>query len=324
MTDTVSVVIPSWDGRDLLRRCLDSLVHQTRVPDETVVVDNGSRDGTQAMLVAEYPHVQVVALATNIGFAAGVNAGIAASTGDVVVLLNNDVEADPEWLAALLEGLDHSDERTGIVTSKIVRMADGCLETTGDLLTTSGVPFGRGAGEPDDGRYADARDVFSACGGATAYRRCLLDDVGLFEPAYFAYFEDVDLCARARLRGWSIAYEPRARVRHQVHGTSDRIPGFVRRQSLRNGWLLVLRTLPAGLLVRALPRLLVFHAWMSLVAIKQGDVKAVVTAYRDVLRSMPRLRRERREIMRRRTVDSGQFARAMTPMTLRQLLSGPA
>lgn len=324
MTEIVSVVIPTWDGRELLRRCLESLRRQTRIPDEVVVVDNGSRDGTQEMLAADFPVVKVVPLRENVGFAAGVNAGIEASSGDVVVLLNNDMEADAQWLAALLAGLSRSDERTGIVTSKILRMDDGRIETTGDLLTTIGIPFGRGAGEPDDGRYDGARDVFSACGGATAYRRILLNDVGLFEPAYFAYFEDVDLCVRARLRGWSVAYESAAVVRHRVHGTSGRIPGFVRRQSLRNGWLLVLRTLPAPALARALPRLVAFHAWMSVVAIAQGDAKVIASAYYDVVRALPRLWRERRRIMRCRTAASEQLTKAMTPMSLRELLAGPA
>ena len=155
----VSLVIPTYNGRLLLEPCLDSIARQTRRPDETIAVDDGSSDGT-AFLRERYPWVPVVVLARNQGFVGAVNAGIVAASGDVIALLNNDTEAEPAWLEALVAPLEQD--------PTIAFCAPSCCSSTGaitcaagDGYTVGGVPV-VGAWTRDDGRYDRAEPVFGA------------------------------------------------------------------------------------------------------------------------------------------------------------------
>ena len=125
-TPRVSVIIPNWNGLRLLRPCLDALRRQTVADREVIVVENASTDGSRETLAAEYPEVRVLAQETNLGFAAGCNAGIRAARGRVIALLNNDVEAEPDWLAELLAALERH-PRAGAVASRMMSHADRTL-----------------------------------------------------------------------------------------------------------------------------------------------------------------------------------------------------
>ncbi|MEO8083334.1 MAG: glycosyltransferase family 2 protein [Ardenticatenales bacterium] len=213
-----SVIIPTWNGAHHLAVCLDSLGRQSFGSFETIVVDNGSTDGTRDLLAA-YPSVRPLWLPRNIGFAGAVNAGIQAARSDVLVLLNNDTEVEPDWLGALVAALDGA-PGAGMATSK-VRLFDArdTLHTTGDTVNRAGQAANRGVWEVDEGQYDDARWVFGASGAAAAYRRGMLDDVGPFCADFGSYFEDVDLAWRARLRGWRCVFAPGAVVYHKLSAT---------------------------------------------------------------------------------------------------------
>lgn len=213
-----SVIIPSWNGAHHLPVCLDSLRRQSFRPFETILVDNGSTDATRALL-AGYPEVRAIWLPRNVGFAGAVNAGIDAAHAAVLVLLNNDTEAEPGWLGALVAALDGA-PGAGMATSK-VRLFDArdTLHTTGDTVDRAGRAANRGVWEVDRGQYDGARHVFGASGAAAAYRREMLDDVGPFAVEFGSYFEDVDLAWRARLRGWRCVFAPDAVVYHKLSAT---------------------------------------------------------------------------------------------------------
>jgi len=163
--------------------------------------------------------MRVVANEKNLGFAPSVNAGIRAARGEIVVLLNNDTEADPEWLAEIARARD-AQPRAGMVVCKL-RLFDkrDHIHSAGDFYRVDGTPGNRGVWEKDAGQYDDARGVFGACGGAVAYRKTMLDEIGGFDEALGSYCEDVDLNWRARLAGYAIAYAPRAIVYHKVSAT---------------------------------------------------------------------------------------------------------
>ena len=292
---TVSVVIPTWDGLVMLLRCLTALSAQTHPADEVVVVDNGSVDGTAEVLAAHWPDVVVLALPVNRGFAGGCNAGILRSTGSRVVLLNNDAEPDPDWLAELLAVDACAGPRNAAVTSKLVGR-DGRLQDTGDLLTRWGLAVQRGGGELDHGQYDDAPQVLSPCGGACLWRRQALEDVGLFEETFFAYFEDLDLGLRARLRGWEVRFAPRAVVRHDVSGTSSRIPWFRQYHNTRNLWWLVLRCVPAPMLTGVLARLALVQLKGVAGGARRGQLGVTLRAHADAARALPQVLRDRGRI----------------------------
>ncbi|MGE5265556.1 MAG: glycosyltransferase family 2 protein [Acidobacteriota bacterium] len=215
----ISVIIPNWNGLKLLPVCLTALRRQTLQNVEIIVVDNGSTDGSVQFIAREYPEVRVIPLPRNRGFAPAVNEGIRAARGETVALLNNDTEADGHWLEEIARALrDHPD--AGMVACKL-RLFDrrDHLHSAGDFCRVDGIPGNRGVWEQDCGQYDDARGLFGAQGAAAAYRKAMLDEIGLLDEELGSYIEDVDLAWRARLAGYTCAYAPAAIVYHMVSAT---------------------------------------------------------------------------------------------------------
>jgi len=216
---SVSVIVPNWNGVEHLPTCLDSLRHQTLVGVEVIVVDNGSTDGSLPLLERRYGELRILALDENRGFAGACNAGMRAARGDPVVLLNNDTEVAEDWLAEVVAAFERHPE-AGMVASKMLLFdRRDVFHTAGDFYRLDGVPGNRGVWEKDRGQYDEETYVFGACGGSAAYRRALLDDVGMLDEAFFYSCEDVDLAWRAQLAGWRCVYAPRAVVYHKLSAT---------------------------------------------------------------------------------------------------------
>ena len=214
-TPVVSVIIPNWNGAHHLPTCLDSLRAQRWTDAEIIVVDNASHDESLEVL-ARYPEVNVLPQRTNLGFTGACNAGLRVARGEMLVLLNNDTEADPHWLTALVDAFSRHPE-VGLVASKM-RLFDrrDVLHTAGDYVTPDGMAHNRGIWQRDEGQYNHEAYVFSACGGSAAYRRRMLEEVGLLDEVFFFSFEDVDLAWRAQLAGWRCLYTPDAVVYHKL------------------------------------------------------------------------------------------------------------
>ncbi|HLW67958.1 MAG TPA: glycosyltransferase family 2 protein, partial [Gemmataceae bacterium] len=214
----VSVIIVNYNGRRYLPDCLGSLERQ-RLPRgeyEVIVVDNDSTDGSVEWVKEAYPAVKVIALKENVGFARGNNLGLRPARGEYIALLNNDAVAEPNWLHEAVATLEVS-PKLGGVASKI-RFHDDprVLNSTGLVLYRDGRGGDRGFREEDRGQFEQEDEVFGPCGAAMVVRRELLDDLGGFDERLFLYYEDLDLAWRARLRGWSFHYCPKAVVQH-VH-----------------------------------------------------------------------------------------------------------
>jgi GT2 family glycosyltransferase len=244
----VSIIIPNWNGGHLLRTCLDSVKRQTYTNFEIIVVDNASTDDSRELIARDYPEVRVVALDSNRGFAGGVNEGLRAARAQVIVLLNNDTEAEATWLEELVGALQ-ANSRAGMAASKL-RLFDerDKLHSAGDFYRADGVPGNRGVWEVDRGQYDDAATappIFGACAGAAAYRRELFDRIGVLDTDLGSYCEDVDLNWRARLAGYECVYAPRAVVYHHVSATGGgtRASYFVGRNLI----LVLVKDYPAAL-----------------------------------------------------------------------------
>jgi hypothetical protein len=250
----ISVVIPNWNGRRWLPDCLRSLAAQTRPPDEVIVVDNGSSDGSLAYLRDEHPDVRVLAQARNTGFAYAANRGIEAAGGELVALINTDVVLSPDWVQRMATALS---ARPGAASAacKMLSLGDpGVVYDAGDVLRRDGACDQRGRFSRDDGRFDAPGEVFGACGGAALYRRAPVTAIGGFDARFFAYLEDVDLALRLRLGGWTCAYEP-AVCWHLGEGSSGQLAG--------GHWPLVARN-TIVLVVKAFP-----VRWAGLVAYRQ-------------------------------------------------------
>jgi GT2 family glycosyltransferase len=214
-----SIVIPNWNGIRHLPVCLDSLRAQTYAPLEVIVVDNASTDGSQTLVTERYPEVRLLAMDHNLGLTGGNNAGFRAAHGEILISLNNDTESDPRFVEALVEAV-REHPQAGIVAAKM-RLFDrrDVLHSAGDGYRLDGIPFSRGVWQRDEGQFDTAGWIFGGCGGAVAYRRAMLDDVGLFDESFFMYCEDVDLNWRAQLAGWRCWYTPEAVVYHKLSAT---------------------------------------------------------------------------------------------------------
>jgi GT2 family glycosyltransferase len=310
----VSLIVPTYNGAHLLPVCLDAIAAQTRLPDETVVVDDASTDGSAALLAARYPWVRVVPLAANRGFAGAVNAGIRATAGDVVVLLNNDTEAEPGWLRALIGPLE-TDPAVGFCASKLLLFdRRDHLHSAGDGYTAGGVPVNRGAWTPDDGRFDGCVEVFGACAGAAAYRRRLLDDLGGFDEWLHAYLEDVDLSWRAQLSGWRCRFVPAARVYHHVSASGGGVrPSYY---CGRNFLLVLASDVPAPLLRRHWRTILRQQGgivWEALRHLREPAARARVVGYLAGLRDLPAAVARRRRVQATRTAPIERLEALLAP-----------
>jgi GT2 family glycosyltransferase len=214
-----SIVIPNWNGAHHLRVCLDALRAQTYSPVEVILVDNGSTDGSQELVAAQYPEVRLLALDRNLGLTGGNNAGFQVAQGHILISLNNDTEAHPRFIEALVMALQEHPE-AGMAASKMLLFdRRDQIHSTGDGYGVDGIPFNRGVWQRDEGQFDEPGWIFGGCGGAVAYRRDMLDDVGLFDESFFMYCEDVDLNWRAQMAGWRCWYTPEAIVYHKLSAT---------------------------------------------------------------------------------------------------------
>ena len=214
----LSVIIPNWNGARHLPTCLAALRQQTFRDFETLVADNASQDGSLDLLARDYPEVRVIRLDRNLGFAGACNAGLRAGRGDVLALLNNDTEAAPDWLAEVRAAFERHPE-AGLIASKMLLFdRRDTFHAAGDVFKRDGTPGNRGVWQVDEGQFAEG-PVFSANGGSAAYRRAMLDQIGLLDEDFFFSCEDVDLAWRAQLAGWQAIYAPRAVVYHKLAAT---------------------------------------------------------------------------------------------------------
>ncbi|HEX8684733.1 MAG TPA: glycosyltransferase family 2 protein, partial [Ardenticatenaceae bacterium] len=218
-----SVIVPVWNGMEFLERCLSALRAQDYSRREVVVVDNASSDGSADFVAEHFPEVWLIRNDYNLGFAGGCNAGLRAADGEVLVLLNQDTEVSPGWLRHVVEALEAPE--VGVVGCKI-------FYPDGERLQHAGAWFAwplalahhYGQGEHDSGAYDEPRIVEYVTGAALALRREVMERVGLLDEGFWpGYFEDADLCFRARAAGYEIWYRPEATLRH-MESTSIKDP----------------------------------------------------------------------------------------------------
>ncbi|HOR00340.1 MAG TPA: glycosyltransferase family 2 protein [Anaerolineae bacterium] len=315
MSTLVSVIIPNWNGARHLPTCLDALRRQTHPALEVIVVDNASADESQSIVATRYPEVRLLALPENRGFAGGVNAGIAASRGEIVALLNNDTEAEPQWAAELARALaEHPD--AGAAASKM-RLFDrrDTLHAAGDVYRADGLPANRGVWQRDTGQFDREEYVFGGCGGAVAYRRALLEQVGLLDEAFFFNCEDVDLAWRAQLAGWRCIYVPSAVVYHHLSATGGGVTAsyYTGRNTL---WVLA-KDVPGPVLRRhcwPIVRAQLRISWEALKAWRGAAARARLRGQLAGLLGLPRMLGPRRRVQATRRIAIAEVERLLEPV----------
>uniref|UniRef100_UPI004055E2F9 glycosyltransferase family 2 protein n=1 Tax=Acetatifactor sp. TaxID=1872090 RepID=UPI004055E2F9 len=220
----ITVVIPNYNGKEYLAECLSALKQQEiDAPDfEILVVDNGSTDGSVALLqefqqaeeIREHKYsFRTIFLDENTGFDHAVNVGIEASESPYILLLNNDTKVMPGFLKGLYEAIKRDDKIFSVSARMLMWDKPELIDDAGDRYCVLGWAYSRGKGKNKE-LYNQPAEVFASCGGAAIYRRCVFDEIGLFDELHFAYLEDVDIGYRARIYGYRSCYEPSAEVLH--------------------------------------------------------------------------------------------------------------
>lgn len=265
-----TVVIPNYNGMKYLENCLSFLHRSKGVVFETIVVDNGSGDGSVAFIRDRFAWANVIALGENTGFSGAVNVGIRAAKTEYVILLNNDTVVEPDFVMQLQRAMEVHDDYFSISAKMLSMQEPEIIDDTGDFYCALGWAFGRGKGQ-DCSRYTKETQVFAACGGAAIYRRALFDEIGYFDELHFAYLEDIDIGYRAQIFGYHNGYCPKAVVYHAGSGSSgSRYNAFKVNLSSRNSVYLVAKNMPFLQLLLNLPLLLAGYLIKTLFFAKKG------------------------------------------------------
>lgn len=320
----VSVVIPTLNGRDLLIECLSSLTRQNVDGVEVIVVDNGSTDGT-AEALADRPNVSVIRNATNTGFAPACNRGASVARGRYLLFLNNDARLEDTALAQLLAEAD-ADPRAAI-WQPLVETTNGDVESAGHLVTRTGLlwhlrePF-----------QASAYSVFAVGGACVLVRRSAFETLGGFDGAYFAYFDESDLCWRARLTGSEVMVVPSARTVHLRSVTTRRVlpPSVAHYLGYRNRLRSILTNASPATLLWMLPKHLAACLVAAAAFLTSGRPRAalaVLSAITWPLVNHRAVKQRRREVQAKRVladrdVFRGDLVVRLGPRRALELLRG--
>lgn len=303
---SVAVVIPSWNSRELLPGCLDSLRDQGAEL-EVLVVDNGSGDGSVAYL--ERDGVAHLALPRNAGFAAAVNLAAARTAAAAILALNADTVLEPGAIAALAAALAE-DPGLGGVQPRLLQLegdrgeiGGATLYSAGQALTRDGRAVEVGAGQAQRPELARRRPLFGVCGAACLLRRELFDELGGYDESYFSFYEDVDLNVRARIAGWSFSYVPEAVIWHVGNASwtaqAPQPSAWNARLVARNRLATQAKFMP----ITALPRIAAVEAGALARAATQRRFRATLRGKLEALRWLPRLFAERRRLRRKGDLD---------------------
>ncbi len=299
--NTVTVIIPNWNGASFLRACIDSVLRQNGILKDVVVVDNGSTDSSSDVLASYGSAIRVVQLNTNLGFACAVNAGIKASRTDLLFVLNNDAVLEDDCLLNLTKAtksystygfyaaeIRHFDERTSLWSAGIIFSERGHGNRSGrHLLAKTKTPV----------------EIFGVCGAAALFKRSILDEVGMFNEDFFLYHEDIELSFRHQLRGYRCLYVPGAIVYHHGSATTKKIFRRTVEHRIRNSIITVLTCMPGPLLARYAGKIFRFYAQLSRCVIKRGYLWCWIRALSYVALHSFGLLVRRRELQRLPAVD---------------------
>ena len=287
----------------MLSECLESLKKQTFTFFSTILVDNGSTDGSVDFVKRKFPEVRIIALSENLGFSVANNIAIRTIDSKYLALLNNDAVADPFWLKNLVAALESAPE-AGLAASKILLYEErDTIDRAGDSYTTAGTGFLRGRGA-SAAEYNRKEWVFGACAAAGLYRLKMLKEIGLFDEDFFLLYEDVDLSFRAQLRNYRCLYVPEARVYHKASSSIVHDSPISVYYSHRNLEWVYLKNMPFRLIRKTIIPHMIYNAAACVYFLGNGRMVEFMRAKRHALKGLKTMLQKRRSIQKNCVVDT--------------------
>jgi GT2 family glycosyltransferase len=296
----VSVIIVNWNSGDLLSRCLKCLQDQTLIPDEVLIVDNASQDGSSDV-AASMPGVRLMKSEKNLGFAGGNNLALAQCRSEFVALLNPDAFPEPDWLEKLVAAAHAYPMAAAFGSRQIMSDDPTRVDGLGDVYHISGLAWRRGYGQLLVEIDESSGDIFSPCAGAALYRRDAIESIGRFDEDYFCYVEDVDLGFRLQLMGYSSKMVPAAIVYHVGSATTGgKHSDFAVYHGHRNLVWTFVKDMPGSLLWVLFPLHIVMNFAALSVFTFRGQGQVIFKAKWDAIKGLPHIIRKRKVVQSNR------------------------
>lgn len=265
----ISIVVVNHNGRDIIEKCLSSLMESIYPNIEIIMVDNASKDGSPDFVSRNFTSVNVLQSEINLGYAGGCNKGAKIASGEYIVFMNNDVQVSKDWIRPLIGACSRND--VAVCGGKILLgKTKNRLYSAGGVLNLFSVPIDRGFLEVDKGQFDRPEDVAYVSGAALMIEKKTFDILGGFDAKYFAYCEEVDLCLRTWLLGFRVVYIPSSVVYHDFGGSFGRPSPFRRYFGVRNMVLTLIKVLGLRSLILLLPVFLSFRLFEGLVLAMVG------------------------------------------------------
>ena len=285
----VTIIIPNYNGLKFMEPCMAALDRQLCRDFQLLVVDNGSTDGSVEWLKEH--GLPSIFLETNTGFSGAVNVGIRAAKTPYVILLNNDTEAEPEYVGELLKAIETSPKIFSVSPKMIQLYHKELMDDAGDMYSIMGWAYQRGVGQEIE-RYDRPCHIFSSCAGAAIYRREVFEEIGYFDEMHFAYLEDIDVGYRAKLYGYDNVFCPEAVVYHVGSGTSgSKYNSFKVKLAARNNVYLNYKNMRTWQLLLNSPCLLAGTFVKFLFFKKMGFGKDYVSGFLEGIRTLKNCKR---------------------------------
>ena len=300
-----SIVILNYNGNDFLEDCIDSINDKTSGNFEIIVVDNASPDNSGREMASKYPACKFILNEKNLGVPEGLNVGIRNSSGEFIILMNNDVKVTKGWLDSFFHA--YKENGLGLYQPKFLKMKDpNILDGTGDMINLFGFGFARAKGQIDKGEYEEIEEISYASGTCMFLPRKIIDDIGFFDKRLFAYHEELDFGWRARLCGYKSFYVPESVIHHfgsAGWGWTGQKFYFLE----RNRWIVLLKNYSFKTITRLFPSLLLLEIIMIGFFAKKGILRKKIWSYGSIIRSWNQISKDRKKIQSMRILSDDEI-----------------
>jgi GT2 family glycosyltransferase len=306
---TVTIAIPSLHRPELTARCIGFIQQQTLPPDtwEVVVIENEAQPGT---ILPEPlpPNTRRIELPTNEGTTGSINRAVDATESNYVLLLNNDIELEPDYLEKLVAVLE-ADAGLGFATGKLLRATQRThLDGAGDAMLVAGAAYRLGNFDRDEGQFNHPMQILAGCGAAVLYRRSAFVQSGGLDPEFFAYLDDLDLALRVQLLGFTGLYVPDAVAFHIGSATlGNTLHPRVIEYITRNQIYLLTKDYPQNIFRKLFPRIAAYQLLWGLFALRNGGLSAYLRGLRAGMDKRDLMKTRRRALLRKRRISDEQF-----------------